>query len=130
MVPGSMVRAQKNLGIGLQRLGELEDNSARLQQAVAAYRAALEEITYVHEAFRPLLQAEIQNGLGDALRALGERETGTTRLEEAIVAYDSAIVSFSLVSEDIAAAYSIVSYVETCRIERDRAIVLLNQRRR
>jgi hypothetical protein len=34
--------AQDNLGIALHRLGERESRTARLQEAVAAYHAALE----------------------------------------------------------------------------------------
>ena len=36
---------QNNLGLALWRLGERESGTARLEEAVAAYRAALEEYT-------------------------------------------------------------------------------------
>ena len=36
---------QKNLGNALKALGERESGTARLEEAVAAYRAALEEYT-------------------------------------------------------------------------------------
>jgi tetratricopeptide (TPR) repeat protein len=119
-----MFWSKKNLGIGLHRLGELEDNPARLQQAVDAYEAALEEVTYERETLR---WAELQNGLGAALRELGEREDGTAPLEEAVVAYDSAIAAFSLDSEGYG---DLGDYAENCRIERDRVIGLLSKRRR
>jgi exonuclease VII small subunit len=65
-------------------LGERERGTARLEEAVAAYRAALEERT---RARIPLDWAATQNNLGNALRALGKRESGTARLEEAVAAY-------------------------------------------
>ena len=62
--------------------------TARLQEAVAAYRTALEEWTRERV---PLQWAKTQNNLGNALRALGERESGTARLQEAVAAYESAL---------------------------------------
>src|SRR5258707_7424423 len=58
--------------------------SRRLEEAVVACRAALEERTRERV---PLDWATTQNGLGNALPTLGERESGTARLEEAVVAY-------------------------------------------
>jgi hypothetical protein len=60
----------------------------RLEQAVAAYRAALEERTRDRV---PLQWAGTQNNLGTALATLGERESGTARLEEAVAAYRAAL---------------------------------------
>ena len=54
------------------------------QQAIAAYRSALEEYTRDRV---PLDWASTQNNLGYALRELGEREGGTARLEEAVAAF-------------------------------------------
>jgi tetratricopeptide (TPR) repeat protein len=69
-------------------LGERESGTARLEEAVAAYRAALEERT----RDRVLLDwARTQNNLGNALQALGERESGTARLEEAVAAFRAAL---------------------------------------
>ena len=65
-------------------LGERESGTARLEEAVAAYRAALQEITRERV---PLDWATTQNNLGNALSTLGERESGTARLEEAVAAY-------------------------------------------
>ena len=69
-------------------LGERESGTARLEEAVAAYRAALEEWTRERV---PLEWATTQNNLGNALRTLGERESGTARLEEAVAAYRAAL---------------------------------------
>jgi tetratricopeptide (TPR) repeat protein len=62
--------------------------TARLEEAVAAYRAALAEMTRERV---PLDWATTQNNLGNALNALGERESGTARLEEAVAAYRAAL---------------------------------------
>ena len=72
----------------LQKLGERESGTARLEEAVAAYRAALEENT---RARVPLEWAGTQNNLGTALWTLGERENGTARLEQAVAAYRAAL---------------------------------------
>ena len=79
---------QNNLGAALQTLGERESGTARLEEAVAAYRAALEEWTRERV---PLDWAMTQNNLGNALQTLGERESGTARLEEAVAAYRAAL---------------------------------------
>jgi hypothetical protein len=44
-VPLDWAEAQDNLGRALEVLGERESGTARLEEAVAAYRAALEERT-------------------------------------------------------------------------------------
>ena len=71
-----------------ERSGERESGTARLEEAVAAYRAALEERTRERV---PLDWAMTQNNLGNALQTLGERESGTARLEEAVAAYRAAL---------------------------------------
>ena len=71
-----------------RRSGERESGTARLEEAVAAYRAALEERTRERV---PLDWAGTQNNLGNALSTLGERESGTARLEEAVAAYRAAL---------------------------------------
>jgi tetratricopeptide (TPR) repeat protein len=76
------------LGNALWALGERESGTARLEEAVTAYRAALEERT---RARVPLDWAITQNNLGTALSRLGERESGTARLEEAVAAYRAAL---------------------------------------
>src|SRR5690606_42008756 len=65
--------------------------TARLEQAVAAYREALKERTPERV---PLDWAMTQNNLGNALSGLGERESGTARLEEAVEAYRSGLALF------------------------------------
>jgi tetratricopeptide (TPR) repeat protein len=59
-----------------------------LEQAVAAYRLALEERTREQV---PLEWAMTQANLGSALETLGNREAGTGRLEESVAAYRLAL---------------------------------------
>ena len=87
-MPLQWAGTQNNLGIALWRLGERESGTARLEEAVAAYRAALKERTRERV---PLDWAQTQNNLGIALSRLGERESGTARLEEAVAAYRQAL---------------------------------------
>jgi tetratricopeptide (TPR) repeat protein len=81
-----------NLGAALASLGEREIGTARPEEAVAAYRDALQELT---PARVPLQWAGTQDSLGDVLRALGERESGTARLEDAVAAYRDALQEVS-----------------------------------
>ena len=80
--------AYANLGLALWRLGEQESGTSRFEEAVAAFRAALEEWTRERA---PLDWAMTQNNLGAALQRLGERESGTARLEEAVAAFRAAL---------------------------------------
>jgi tetratricopeptide (TPR) repeat protein len=73
----------------LTTLGERESGTARLEQAVNAYRDALEERTRERV---PLDWAKAQNNLGTALGKLGERESGTARLEQAVNALRNALL--------------------------------------
>ncbi|MEM7188229.1 MAG: tetratricopeptide repeat protein [Pseudomonadota bacterium] len=75
---------QNDLAVSLSTLGERESGTARLEEAVDAYRAALEERTRDRV---PLDWAMIQNNLGIALWTLGQRESGTARLEAAVAAF-------------------------------------------
>ena len=86
--PGRRARLQLSFGNALQVLGERERGTERLEQAVDAYRAALEE--YTRERV-PLNWAGTQNNLGTALGALGKRESGTERLEQAVDAFRAAL---------------------------------------
>jgi tetratricopeptide (TPR) repeat protein len=79
---------QNNLGNALSRLGERESGTARLEEAVAAYRDALQEWTRERV---PLQWAGTQNNLGNALSSLGERESGMARLAEAVAAFRDAL---------------------------------------
>ena len=80
--------AANDLAVSLAALGERESGTARLEEAVAAYRAALEE--YTRERV-PLDWAAVQNNLGNAVTRLGERESGTARLEEAVAAWNACL---------------------------------------
>jgi tetratricopeptide (TPR) repeat protein len=77
-----------NLGAALSMLGERESGTARLEAAVAAYRAALEERTRDQV---PLDWAMTQMNLGIALETLGQRESGTAHLEEAVAAWNACL---------------------------------------
>jgi tetratricopeptide (TPR) repeat protein len=88
-VPLDWAVTQNNPGSALRTLGERESGTARLEEAVAAYRDALKK--YTRERV-PLQWATIQNNLGNALWTLGERESGTARLEEAVAAYRDALM--------------------------------------
>ena len=87
-MPLDWAQTQNNLGNALAALGERESGTVRLEEAVLAYRAALEERTRDRV---PLQWAQTQTNLGAALETLGERESGTARLEEAVVAYRAAL---------------------------------------
>jgi tetratricopeptide (TPR) repeat protein len=69
-------------------LSERESGTAKVQEAIAAYRAALEEITREGD---PLQWAQTQTSLGSALQRFGAQEIGTARLEEAVAAYCAAL---------------------------------------
>ena len=86
------------LGTALATLGERESGTERLEQAVAAYNAALEVRTRERV---PLDWATTQNNLGNVLLILGERESGTERLEQAVVAYNAALEEFTRKSEPL-----------------------------
>ena len=85
--PGAAIR-QIDLGNALFRLGVQDRGTVLLEQAVVAYRAALDELTRERV---PLDWAMTQSNLGNALQTLGARESGTARLEEAVVAFRAAL---------------------------------------
>ena len=87
-MPLDWAMTQNNLGIALSALGERESGTAKLEEAVAAFREALKEWTRERV---PLDWAMTQNNLGIALCRLGERESGTAKLEEAVAAYREAL---------------------------------------
>jgi hypothetical protein len=74
---------------------------ARLDEAVEAFRAALQEMT---RDCVPLQWAVTQMDLGIALSTLGERESGTARPEEAAAAFDAALTIFTSVHADYEAS--------------------------
>ncbi len=80
--------ALNDLGATLATLGAWESGVARLEQAVAAYRAALKVWT---RELAPLDWATTQMNLGNALAMFGARESGTARFEQAVAAYHAAL---------------------------------------
>jgi hypothetical protein len=66
-LPLAWAQTQNNLSNALKVLGAREGNTTRLEEAVKAYRAALEERTPERV---PLDWARTQNNLGLALKAL------------------------------------------------------------
>ena len=83
IAPGERCARMLSLADAHLTLGERERDSDRLERAVAAYRAALEERKREDV---PLDWAATQNSLGNALQILGARESGTDRLEQAVAA--------------------------------------------
>jgi tetratricopeptide (TPR) repeat protein len=81
-----------SLGNALAKLGERESGTARLEEAVVAYRAAL---TDRKGERAPLEGDETQDNLGYALLSLGERQSGTARLEEAVTAFRAALEEYT-----------------------------------
>lgn len=73
-----------------------ESGTARLEEAVAAYRAALEE--YTRERV-PLQWATTQNNLGNALATLARRQKNTALLEEALVSMRGAVEVYQQAGE-------------------------------
>jgi len=91
--PTLWAMAQTNLGRTLGLIGKRESGTARLEQAVVAFRAALEELTEEGA----IGWAVAQTNLGFTLLTLGERESGTVRLEEAMVVLDACLTSTAAV---------------------------------
>jgi len=79
--PIDWAKTQNNLGIALAALGERESGTQHLTDAVAVFRAALQERT---QARVPLDWAGTQVNLGNALRILGTRTHDTNQLCEAL----------------------------------------------
>jgi tetratricopeptide (TPR) repeat protein len=86
--PDLWAKTQNEVGNALQTVGEREGSSARLAEAVAAFRAALEVYT---RAAMPAQWATTQNNLCLALLTLGEREGNPARLKEAVAACSAAL---------------------------------------
>ena len=95
-VPHDWGMIQNSLGNALEKLGERESGTERLEQSVAAYREALTEFTRQRA---PLDWAVIQNNLGNALEQLGERESGTERFEQSVAAYRAALTCLLYTSD-------------------------------
>lgn len=90
-MPLDWAQTQNNLGNALWRLGERESGTARLEEAVEAYREALKE--YTRERV-PLQWATTQNNLGNALSRLGERTGDRVKFAEARKAIEGAFDIF------------------------------------
>lgn len=86
--PLEWASTQVDLGNALQKLGERESRTAWLEEAAAAYRAALEEYG---KAQRPAEWARTQTSLGTTLMRLGEREGRVERLKEAVMTLRTAL---------------------------------------
>jgi tetratricopeptide (TPR) repeat protein len=87
-VPLDWAMTQNSLGAVLCTLGNRENTATRLTEALATFRAALEELTHDRA---PLDWAATQHGLGNVLVRLGEREVGAAQLTEAVAAYQAAL---------------------------------------
>ena len=86
--PLDWAAVQMNRGNTLRVIGEREKGTARLEEAVEAYREALQEYT---REVAPRDWATTQISLAAALETLGERESGTARLKAAVEAYRDAL---------------------------------------
>lgn len=80
--------ASNRIGTVLRTLGARESRTGRLEEAVVAFRLALEQ--WARDRV-PLAWARAQNNLGNALRTIGERESHTARLEEAVTTFRLAL---------------------------------------
>jgi tetratricopeptide (TPR) repeat protein len=80
-----------NLGNALARLGERESGTARLDEAVAAYREALQERT---RARVPLDWAFTQMNLALVYRALFDEDRQPRHLDDALESADGALEEF------------------------------------
>ena len=80
-MPRDWAATQNNLCTLLVGLGERENGTARLEQAVGACRAALEVRTRQH---LPVDWAATQSNLGNALLILGKRRHERGTLEQAV----------------------------------------------
>jgi tetratricopeptide (TPR) repeat protein len=90
-VPLGWATTQNNLGAALWRLGERESGTARLEKAIEAYRAALQERTRERV---PLQWATTQNNICNALAFLGEHTKDHANLREARTAISVAFEVF------------------------------------
>ena len=70
-VPPQWATTQNNLGNALLRLGERESGMAQLEEAVEAYRAALQERTRERA---PYLHDQTKRNLAIAVKALQRRK--------------------------------------------------------
>ena len=93
---------QNNLGNALQSLGARESGTARLTEAVEAYRAALAE--YTRERV-PLDWAMITGNQGVALMHLAERRADLDTAEQALAQIEMALTASRDGGHEANAAY-------------------------
>jgi hypothetical protein len=93
---------QNNLGNALTRLGERDSGTARLEEAVAAYRAALTERTRERV---PLQWAISFGSQGVSLTLLAERTKNGAMAETALLQIDAALETLLAGGDAPAAAY-------------------------
>ena len=74
-------KIQNNLAVALQARGERMTTMTGLEEAIAAYRCALQELARERV---PLEWAAGMDSLGDALQSLAEREGSAARLLDAV----------------------------------------------
>jgi tetratricopeptide (TPR) repeat protein len=101
-VPLHWATTQNNLGNALTRLGERENGTERLEEAVAAYRAALEERTRDRV---PLDWATSMGNQGVALMVLAERHGGSSKARAAVEQIEVALATMRKGGHAPAAAY-------------------------
>jgi tetratricopeptide (TPR) repeat protein len=88
-VPLDWAATQNSIGLALAALGQLESDPSQLNEAVLAYRDALQERT---RAKAPFDWAITQINLGNAFGSLGQRESDPAPLREAARAYEGALL--------------------------------------
>lgn len=86
--PVDWATTQVSLGRALQVLGSRANTTALLEEAAAANRSALQELTSEGQT---AVWGTAQNNLGAVLSEIGERDTGTARLQEAEQVLSSAL---------------------------------------
>ena len=94
LASGRDARAQAGISLGnaLAILGARESGTARLEEANAVYRTALEDLS---QERAPMNWAIAHVNLANTLWTLGQRETGVTRLKEATETYRAALTEFA-----------------------------------
>jgi tetratricopeptide (TPR) repeat protein len=88
----SWARAQVALGHSLEKLGQRKEAADLLEEAHAAYGAALEVFTREET---PLEWAWTHNYIGGALLALAQRDKGTARIEASVAAFRAALAVYT-----------------------------------
>ena len=119
IAPDDWAETQSFLGAVLRMLGELEDGTIRLQEAVALYRTSAEVQTRERD---PIQWAATQNAIGDALRLIGERESGTAALAEAVTAHRNALEAYSRAGQSTTLTLRELGYALNALARREREL--------